>query len=153
MVAPTNRFERGQSFCTLSAGSGALAVFSAAPIPGDRNMRIRSCVRAQLKKIEVEAAVEVGGDADGEVEAGGDEGEIPGRAAQPVRVLHLKDAAQMQKIAAGAFLKRKHILDPALRHDLKPAPQLVGIKIAACLSQGGADLDIKGSSAGSRTGI
>ena len=49
--------------------------------PGTGNMRIRSCVRAQLKKIEVEAAVEVGGDADGEVEAGGDEGEIPGRAA------------------------------------------------------------------------
>ncbi len=37
MVAPTNRFERGQSFCTLSAGSGALAVFSALSIPGYRN--------------------------------------------------------------------------------------------------------------------
>ena len=51
MVAPTNRFERGQSFCTLSAGSGALAVFSAAPIPGDRNKRIRRCGGSPLNYI------------------------------------------------------------------------------------------------------
>ena len=51
MVAPTNRFERGQSFCTLSAGSGALAVFSAATIPGDRNKRIRRCGGSPLNYI------------------------------------------------------------------------------------------------------
>ena len=50
MVAHTNRFERGQSFCTLSAGSGALAVFSALSIPGHRNKCIRRRVRAPLKK-------------------------------------------------------------------------------------------------------
>ena len=93
----------------------------------------------------MKAAVEVGGDSDGEVEAGGDEGEVFGRAAQTLRVPDLEGAAQMQKIAGGAFLQLEHVLDPAASLGFKLARELAGVKIAARLGEGGAYINIDGN--------
>ena len=41
--------KKRRKVCTVLSGSGSFTVSSVFSIPGDRNMRIRSCVRAPLK--------------------------------------------------------------------------------------------------------
>ena len=41
--------KKRRKVCAAPAGSGSFTVSSVFSIPGDRNMRIRNCVRAPLK--------------------------------------------------------------------------------------------------------